>query len=178
MENVKKELSNTQKVAINEIASRINEAATNWDDATIKALFEEFLSMKKGLEKDLQPYCNKVFFSNFDNLTIARIKVVTRINANKVTRSGETNKGIDNILSKSIEEQRKGVKSMLRNFVARNKGNKHNLHFSQSQYLTTFDNITNDEFKGLYRGATTIKVETVVSFVTGKLIEEEKKGLK
>lgn len=122
----------------------------------------------------------KYFFSLFDNLTIARIKVVTRISSDKVTRSSETNKGVDNVLSKSIEEQKKGVRSMLRNFVARNKGNKHNLHYTQSQYLTVFDNMTEDEFRGLYRGATTIKVETVVSVITGKLLKEEKeeKGLK
>lgn len=175
-----KYLSNTQVAAINQIATRINEAINpDFDNTQVVTIFSEVINLKKGLSDDNQKKeVTKYFFSLFDNLTIARIKVATRINPDKVTRNGETNKGIDNILSKSIEEQRKGVKSMLRNFVARNKGNKHNLHFSQSQYLTTFDNLTNEEFKGLYRGATTIKVETVVSFITGKLIDEEKKGLK
>ena len=175
-----KYLSNTQVAAINQIATRINEVINHdFDNEKVVTIFSEIIDIKKGLiDENQKKEVTKYFFSLFDNLTIARIKVATRINPDKVTKIGETNKGIDNILSKSIEEQRKGVKSMLRNFVARNKGNKHNLHFSQSQYLTTFDNLSDDEFRGLYRGATTIKVETVVSFVTGKLIEEEKKGLK
>ena len=177
MENVKKELSSTQKTAINEIAKRINEATTSWDDATIKALFEEFLSLKKGLEKDLQPYCNKVFFSNFNNLTTAKIKVVTRIKTDKVTATSEGAKSVANTLFKDFATQRKGLKSMLKNAISRGK---YELHFSQSAYQKAFDAATDSDLQTLFKGANLIKAADLVAYLTKVLKEEERnnKGAK
>ena len=161
-----KTLSTTKITAINEIAKRMN--VPNWNDNTIKTNFAEFQAMRKDWTQDERKEAAKVFFANFDKLTTAKIKVVTRINENKTTKTSETAKTIANVIFADVETQRKKVRGMLSNAVVR-KAQLYKLAFSKSLYLATFDTLTDDEFLSLYKGVSTIKVENVVGLLTTKL---------
>jgi len=161
-----KNLSTTKAAAINEIAKRMN--VENWNDTTIKSQFAEFQTLRKSWNDDERKEAVKIFFSNFDKLTIAKIKVVTRINNEKTTKTSETAKTIANVLFADVDTQRKKVRTMLSNAVDR-KSQIYKLAFSKTLYLATFDALANDEFLSLYRGVSTIKVENVIGLLTTKL---------
>jgi len=161
-----KNLSTTKAAAINEIAKRMNVA--NWNDETIKTNFADFQNLRKDWTQEERKEAVKVFFANFDKLTVAKIKVVTRINTEKTTRTSETAKTIGNVIFQDIATQRKKVRGMLSNAVER-KAQLYKLAYSKNLYLATFDTLTDDEFLSLYKGVSTIKVENVVGLLTTKL---------
>jgi len=161
-----KYLSTTKAAAINEIAKRMNIA--NWNDTTIKSQFAEFQTLRKSWEPEERKEAVKIFFDNFDKLTVAKIKVVTRINNEKTTRTSETAKTIGNVIFQDIATQRKKVRGMLSNAVER-KAQLYKLAYSKGLYLAAFDALTDDEFLSLYKGVSTIKIENVVGLLTTKL---------
>ena len=161
-----KYLSTTQVTAISEIAKRMN--VTKWNDDTIKTNFADFQTMRKDWNDDQKKEAVKIFFGNFDKLTVAKIKVVTRINNEKTTRTSEKSKTIANVIFQDIATQRKKVRGMLSNAVER-KAQLYKLAYSKGLYLATFDTLIDDEFLSLYRGVSTIKIETVVGLLTTKL---------
>lgn len=161
-----KTLSTTKTAAINEIANRMNVA--NWNDETIKTTFAEFQTIRKDWTPEERKEATKIFFANFDKLTIAKIKVLTRINENKTTKNSEVAKTIANVIFADVETQRKKVRGMLSNAVER-KAQIYKLAYSKTLYLTTFDTLTNDEFLSLYCGVSTIKIENVIGLLTTKL---------
>ena len=109
-----------------------------------------------------------MFFANFDKLTTAKIKVVTRINNEKITKTSEKAKVIANVIFADIDVQRKKVRGMLSNAVER-KAQLYRLAYSKSLYLATFDTLTEEEFLTLYKGVSTIKIEDVIALLTTKL---------
>lgn len=159
-------LSTSKIAAINAIAARIN--INDWDDANVKLVFAEFQELRKEWEADERKEAAKVFFSNFDKLTVAKIKVVTRIKMDKTTKTSEKAKVIANVIFADVETQRKKVKGMLSNAVER-KAQIYNLAYSKAFYLATFDTLTEEEFLSLYKGVATIKVEDVIGLLTAKL---------
>lgn len=162
----KKVLSTSKIAAINAIAARMN--VTNWKDETIKMVFAEFQELRKDWDQDERKEAAKVFFANFDKLTAAKIKVVTRINNEKTTKTSEKCKVIANVLFADLETQRKKVRCMLSNAVER-KAQLYKLAYSKGLYLATYDTITEEEFLNLYKGVATIKVEDVIALLTTKL---------
>lgn len=159
-------LSTSKIAAINAIAARIN--INDWNDDTIKMVFAEFQDLRKDWEPDERKEAAKVFFANFDKLTVAKIKVVTRINTEKITKNSEKAKVIGNVLFADVETQRKKVRGMLSNAVER-KAQLYKLAYSKGFYLATFDTLTEEEFLSLYKGVSTIKVEDVIALLTTKL---------
>ena len=166
MKTDNRNLSTSKVAAINAIAQRMN--VQQWDDDTIKLVFAEFQELRKEWEPDERKEASKVFFSNFDKLTIAKIKVITRINENKTTKNSEKCKVIANVLFADVDTQRKKVKGMLSNAVER-KAQLYKLAYSKNFYLATFDTLTEEEFMSLYKGVSTIKVEDVIALLTAKL---------
>ena len=161
-----KALTLTKVAAINAIAARMN--VTNWNDDTIKLVFAEFQELRKTWEPEERKEAAKVFFANFDKLTIAKIKVVTRINTEKTTKTSEKAKVIANVLFADVDVQRRKVRGMLSNAVER-KAQMYKLAYSKGLYLATFDALTEEEFLSLYKGVATIKVEDVIALLTAKL---------
>ena len=161
-----KVLSTTKAAAINAIAQRMN--VQQWDDDTIKLVFAEFQELRKGWEPEERKEAAKVFFANFNKLTAAKIKVVTRINTEKTTKTSEKAKVIGNVIFADIETQRRKVKGMLSNAVER-KAQIYKLAYSKSLYLATYDTLTEEEFLNLYKGVSTIKIEDVIALLTSKL---------
>ena len=159
-------LSTSKVAAVNAIAQRMN--VQQWDDETIKMVFAEFQELRKAWEPDERKEAAKVFFANFDRLTVAKIKVVTRINENKTTKNSEKCKVIANVLFADIETQRRKVRGMLSNAVER-KAQLYKLAYSKAFYLATFDTLTEEEFMSLYKGVATIKIEDVIALLTTKL---------
>ena len=159
-------LSTSKTAAVNAIAARMD--VTNWNDDTIKLVFAEFQELRKAWEPDERKEAAKVFFANFDKLTIAKIKVVTRINENKTTKTSEKAKVIGNVLFADVETQRRKVRGMLSNAVER-KAQLYKLAYSKALYLATYDTITDEEFLTLYKGVATIKIEDVIALLTAKL---------
>ena len=164
MENTK--LTTSKVAAINAIATRMN--VTDWKDETIKTVFAEFQDLRKAWEPEERKEAAKVFFANFDKLTVAKIKVVTRINENKTTKTSEKAKVIANVLFADVETQRRKVRGMLSNAVER-KAQLYKLAYSKGLYLATFDTLTEEEFLNLYKGVATIKIEDVIGLLTAKL---------
>ena len=161
-----KALSTSKTAAINAIAQRIN--INEWNDEKVRTLFAEFQDIRKDWESDERKEAAKVFFANFDKLTTAKIKVVTRINENKITKTSEKSKVIANVLFADIDTQRRKVRGMLSNAVER-KSQLYILAYSKSLYLATFDTLTEEEFLTLYKGVSTIKIEDVIGLITAKL---------
>ena len=161
-----KALTSTKAAAINALAARIN--VTEFNDETVKKLFAEFQDLRKNWEPEERKEASKVFFANFDKLTVAKIKVVTRINENKTTKTSEKAKVIGNVIFADIETQRRKVRGMLSNAVER-KAQLYRLAYSKGLYLATFDSLTEEEFLTLYKGVSTIKVEDVIALLTSKL---------
>ena len=159
-------LTTSKVAAVNSIAARMN--VNNWDDDTIKIVFSEFQELRKDWEPEERKEAAKVFFANFDKLTVAKIKVITRINENKITKTSEKAKVIGNVIFADIETQRKKVKGMLSNAVER-KAQLYKLAYSKALYLATFDTLTEEEFLTLYKGVSTIKIEDVIALLTTKL---------
>ena len=161
-----KALTSTKVAAINAIAARMK--VNEWNDDTIKMVFAEFQDLRKGWEPEERKEAAKVFFANFDKLTTAKIKVVTRINNEKITKNSEKAKVIANVLFADIDIQRKKVRGMLSNAVER-KAQIYHLAYSKGFYLATFDTLTEEEFLSLYKGVATIKIEDVIALLTAKL---------
>lgn len=159
-------LSTSKIAAINAIAQRMN--INDWKDENVKMVFAEFQDLRKEWEKDERKEAAKVFFANFDRLTVAKIKVVTRINENKTTKTSEKAKVIGNVIFADIETQRKKVRGMLSNAVER-KAQIYQLAYSKGFYLAAYDTLTDEEFLSLYKGVSTIKVEDVIALLTAKL---------
>ena len=165
MEKDELTLSTSKAAAINAIAARIN--VNNWDDETVRAAFADFQDIRKEWTPEERREAAKVFFSNFDKLTTAKIKVVTRITA-KITKNSEKAKVIANVIFADVETQRKKVRGMLSNAVER-KAQMYRLAFSKGLYLAIFDALTEEEFLSLYKGVSTIKIEDVIALLTAKL---------
>ena len=163
-------LSTTKAAAINAVAARIN--ANEWNDENVRIVFAEFQNIRKEWEADERKEAAKVFFSNFDKLTIAKIKVVTRINKEKTTKTSEKAKVIANVIFADIETQRRKVRGMLSNAVER-KAQVYKLAYSKVLYLATYDTLTDEEFLSLYHGVATIKVEDVIGLLTAKLNKQK-----
>ena len=161
-----KALTTSKAAAINAIATRIN--ISEWNDERVKAAFADFQDLRKDWTKDERKEATKVFFANFDKLTTAKIKLVTRINTEKTTRTSEKAKVIANVLFADVATQRRKVRGMLSNAVER-KAQVYKLAYSKSFYLATFDTLTEEEFLSLYKGVATIKVEDVIALLTAKL---------
>lgn len=161
-----KVLSTSKVAAINAIAVRMK--VNEWNDETIKEVFAEFQDLRKEWTPEERKEASKVFFANFDKLTIAKIKVVTRINANKTTKTSEKAKVVANVLFADIDTQRRKVRGMLSNAVER-KAQVYKLAYSKGLYLATFDTLTEEEFLSLYKGVSTIKIEDVIGLLTAKL---------
>lgn len=161
-----KALTTSKVAAINAIAARMN--INNWNDDNIKVCFAEFQDLRKEWEPEEKKEAAKVFFSKFDKLTTAKIKVVTRINKEKTTQTSEKAKVIANVIFADIDEQRRKVRGMLSNAVER-KSQVYKLAYSKGFYLATFDTLTEEEFMSLYKGVATIKVEDVIALLTKKL---------
>ena len=161
-----KALTTSKAAAINAIATRMN--VNNWNDETVRTLFAEFQNIRKEWTPEERKEAAKVFFANFDKLTTARIKVVTRINENKITKNSEKAKVIANVMFADVETQRRKVRGMLSNAVER-KAQIYQLAYSKSFYLATFDTLTEEEFLSLYKGVATIKVEDVIALLTAKI---------
>ena len=166
METNNTKLSTSKAAAVNAIATRMD--VTNWNDANIRLVFAEFQELRKEWEQEEKKEAVKVFFSHFDKLTVAKIKVVTRINENKTTATSEKAKVIANVLFADVNEQRKKVRGMLSNAVER-KAQVYKLAYSKALYLATFDTLTEEEFLSLYKGVATSKVEDVIALRTTKL---------
>ena len=164
-----KVLSTSKAAAINAIAQRIN--VNKWNDEKVRTLFAEFQDIRKDWEADERKEAAKVFFANFDKLTTAKIKVVTRINNEKTTKTSEKAKVIANVIFADIETQRKKVRGMLSNAVER-KAQVYKLAYSKGLYLATFDTLTEEEFLTLYKGVATIKIEDVIGLLTAKLAKK------
>ena len=164
MENTK--LTTSKIAAVNAIAQRIN--INDWKDETVRTVFAEFQELRKAWEPEERKEAAKVFFANFDRLTTAKIKVVTRINENKTTKNSEKCKVIANVLFADVDTQRRKVRGMLSNAVER-KAQLYRLAYSKGFYLATFDTLTDEEFMNLYKGVSTIKVEDVIALLTAKL---------
>ena len=162
-------LSTSKAAAINAIAARMN--VNNWKDETIKLVFSEFQELRKAWEPEERKEAAKVFFANFDKLTTAKIKIVTRINTEKITKTSEKAKVIANVLFADIETQRKKVRGMLSNAVER-KAQVYKLAYSKGLYLATYDTLTEEEFLSLYKGVSTIKIEDVIALLTAKLAKK------
>ena len=165
MENNTK-LSTSKAAAINAVAARMN--VNEWNDDNIRMVFAEFQDLRKSWEADEKKEAVKLFFSHFDKLTTAKIKVVTRINKDKTTATSEKSKVIANVIFADVDEQRKKVRGMLSNAVER-KAQLYHLAYSKALYLATFDSLTEEEFLSLYKGVATIKVEDVIALLTKKL---------
>ena len=161
-----KALTTSKAAAINAIAQRIN--FNEWNDEKVRTLFAEFQELRKEWTPEERKEAAKVFFANFDKLTTAKIKVVTRINENKITKTSEKAKVIANVLFSDINTQRKKVRGMLSNAVER-KAQLYKLAYSKGLYLATFDSLTEEEFLSLYKGVSTIKIEDVIALITAKL---------
>ena len=161
-----KALTTSKAAAINAIAARMN--VSNWNDETVRTLFSEFQDLRKEWTPEERKEATKVFFANFDKLTTAKIKVVTRINENKTTKTSEKAKVIANVLFADVDTQRKKVRGMLSNAVER-KAQLYKLAYSKILYLATFDSLTEEEFMSLYKGVSTIKIEDVIALLTTKL---------
>ena len=159
-------LSTSKIAAINAIAQRIN--INDWNDETVRTLFADFQDLRKEWTPEERKEASKVFFANFDKLTTAKIKVVTRINENKTTKTSEKAKVIANVIFTDVDTQRKKVRGMLSNAVER-KAQLYKLAYSKSLYFATFDTLTNEEFLTLYKGVSTITVEDVIALLTTKL---------
>lgn len=159
-------LTTSKAAAVNAIAARMN--VQQWDDDNVRLCFAEFQDLRKEWEPEEKKEAVKIFFSHFDKLTTAKIKVVTRINTSKTTQTSEKAKVIANVIFADINEQRKKVRGMLSNAVER-KGQLYGLAFSKALYLATFDTLTEEEFMSLYKGVATIKIEDVISLLTKKL---------
>ena len=164
MKNTK--LSTSKAAAINAIAQRMN--INNWNDENVKMVFAEFQDIRKEWEPEERKEAAKVFFANFDKLTIAKIKVITRINNEKITKTSEKAKVIGNVIFADIDTQRRKVRGMLSNAVER-KSQIYKLAYSKGLYLATFDTLTEEEFLSLYKGVATIKIEDVIALLTAKL---------
>ena len=160
------ELSTSKNAAINAIAARIN--INEWNDETVRTLFADFQDLRKDWTPEERKEASKVFFANFDRLTTAKIKVVTRINTEKTTRTSEKAKVIANVIFADVDTQRRKVRGMLSNAVER-KAQLYKLAYSKSLYLATFDALTEEEFLTLYKGVATIKIEDVIALLTTKL---------
>ena len=161
-----KALSTSKAAAVNAIAARM--PINNWDDERVKAAFAEFQDLRKEWEPEERKEAAKVFFANFDKLTAAKIKVVTRINNDKTTKTSEKAKVIANVIFTDIDTQRRKVRGMLSNAVER-KAQLYKLAYTKSLYLATFDTLTEEEFMSLYKGVSTIKIEDVIALLTAKL---------
>ena len=161
-----KALTTSKAAAINAIAQRIN--VNEWNDEKVRTLFAEFQDLRKAWEPEERKEAAKVFFANFEKLTTAKIKVVTRINNEKTTKTSEKAKVIANVLFADVDTQRKKVRGMLSNAVER-KAQRYRLAYSKSLYLATFDSLTEEEFMSLYKGVATIKIEDVIALLTTKL---------
>lgn len=161
-----KALSTSKAAAVNAIAARMN--INDWNDETVRTVFADFQNLRKEWEPEERKEAAKVFFANFDKLTVAKIKVVTRINNEKTTKTSEKAKVIANVIFADIDTQRKKVRGMLSNAVER-KAQVYKLAYSKGLYLATFDTLTEEEFLSLYKGIATIKVEDVVGLITAKL---------
>lgn len=161
-----KVLSTTKEAAVNTIAARIN--VNEWDDANIKLTFSDFQDLRNEWEPEEKKEALKLFFSHFDKLTAKKIKLVTRINTEKITATSEKAKVVANVFFASVDEQRRKVRGMLSNTVAR-KSQVYRLAYSKGFYLATFDTLTEEEFLSLYKGAGTIKIEDVIALLTKKL---------
>ena len=168
MENNTK-LTTSKIAAVNAIAQRMN--VQQWKDETVKTVFAEFQELRKDWEPEERKEASKVFFANFDKLTSAKIKVVTRINENKTTKTSEKSKVIANVIFADIDTQRKKVRGMLSNAVER-KAQLYKLAYSKGLYLATYDTLTEEEFLTLYKGIATIKVEDVIALLTAKLAKK------
>lgn len=166
MEENKMKLSTSKTAAVNAIAARMN--VQEWNDDNIRITFAEFQDLRKEWEAEERKEAAKVFFANFDKLTTAKIKVLTRINKEKTTATSEKAKVIANVIFADVDEQRRKVRGMLSNAVERNKV-KYKLAYSKALYLATFDILTDEEFLSLYKGVATIKVEDVIALLTKKL---------
>ena len=159
-------LSTSKIAAVNAVAARMN--VTEWNDDNIRMMFAKFQDLRKDWEADEKKEAAKVFFANFDKLTVAKIKVVTRINENKTTATSEKSKVIANVLFADVETQRRKVRGMLSNAVER-KAQVYKLAYTKAFYLATFDTLTEEEFLSLYKGVATIKIEDVIALLTAKL---------
>ena len=161
-----KALTTSKAAAINAIAQRIN--VNEWNDEKVKTLFAEFQAIRKEWTPEERKEASKLFFSNFDKLTSAKIKLLTRINKSKTTQTSEKAKVIANVIFADVDTQRKKIKGMLSNAVER-KSQLYKLAYSKGFYLATFDTLTDEEFLTLYKGVATIKIEDVIALLTAKL---------
>ena len=161
-----KALTNSKAAAVNAIAARMN--VNDWNDERVRAAFADFQDLRKAWEPEERKEAAKVFFANFDRLTTAKIKVVTRINNEKTTKTSEKAKVIANVLFADLDTQRVKVRGMLSNAVER-KAQLYKLAYSKSLYLATFDTLTVEEFMSLYKGVATIKIADVIALLTTKI---------
>lgn len=153
------------------LATALKNAISESNGENAKKIFENLKSYKSENEKE-SAEIQKYFSNQFSKLEIAIAKQLTKYNANKVTASSETAKEQLNILSLSIDEQRKKVRGMLNNMC---KSGKFELHFLKAQYLNMFDTLTDDEFTQLYCGKS-IEKSTLIRVLTQKLIKVEKEN--
>ena len=164
-------LSEMQKNVIANFANALKNAiADNYNETAIKTIFKNFADWKKE-NKDFALAANKTLFANFDNLEIARIKTLSKINTEKTTTTSEANKFKANTLLLSLDDQKKKIRTMINNAINRNK-DKYSLFYSKSLLLAAFDTLSDEEFKTLYRGANVVKCENVIALLTAKLLKK------
>ena len=162
-------LSTSKAAAVNAIAARMN--VNEWNGETVRTLFADFQDLRKDWTPEERKEAAKVFFANFDKLTTAKIKVVTRINNEKITKKSEKAKVIANVIFADVPTQRRKVRGMLSNAVER-KAQFYKLAYSKGLYIATFDSLTDEEFLSLYKGVSTIKIEDVIGLLTAKLAKK------
>ena len=151
------------------LANAMKNAIANNDGENLKKIFANLKTYKSENENE-STEIQKYFNAQFSKLDLAIAKQLTKYNAEKITASSETAKEQLNVLTLSIDEQRKKVRGMLNTMC---KSGKFELHFAKVQYLAEFDTLTDNEFNNLYCGKA-IEKSTLIRVLTQRLIKAEK----
>lgn len=154
---------------LNVLVYATKNAITNNDGKSLKKIFANLRQHKSENESE-STEIQKYFNAQFSKLDLAIAKQLTKYNAEKVTATSETAKEQLNVLTMSIDEQKKKVRGMLNNMC---KSGKYEMHFAKVQYLAEFDMLTDNEFNSLYCGKA-IEKTTLIRVLTQRLIKAEK----
>ncbi|MBQ2175067.1 MAG: hypothetical protein II453_08390 [Alphaproteobacteria bacterium] len=137
---------------LNVLAAALKTAIDERNGKNIAEIYNN-LKTYKGENPEEAAKIQKEFNSNFSKLELAIAKQLTKTTSKNVG-SEETAKNELRIMLQPEDVQRKKVKNMLSGYIASEDCKEFAAKFTKKDVLLEFDSLTDEEFKGLYRGAT------------------------
>lgn len=155
------------------LAEAVKTAIKERNAENVKSVFENLKSYKAENPEEATDI-QKAFNSELTKLEVATAKQLGKTNSSS-SRAGEIAKNEFETLTQSTEVQRKKVKNMLSGYINTDR-KVFSAKYTKSEILTRYDAMTDEEFLGLYRGASITPNVAYGAIVA--MLDKDNKGAK